>query len=101
MSWILEQLIYSSFSQLGFKYIASANVPLGIQQVFYQHIVSQLWDTYNPPHRNFKGVYIYQIDSYNTLFGWLINDGEDEFGSGDIPYFHCYYLQELLDSKKL
>jgi hypothetical protein len=73
MSWIVEQLIYSSFSQLGFKYIASANVPLGIQEVFYQHIVSQLWDTYNPPHRNFKGVYIYQIDSYNTLFGWLIN----------------------------
>ncbi|MFN7566544.1 MAG: roadblock/LC7 domain-containing protein [Microcystis sp.] len=101
MSWIVEQLIYSSFSQLGFKYIASANVPLGIQQVFYQHIVSQLWDTYNPPHRNFKGVYIYQIDSYNTLFGWLINDGDDEFSRGDIPYFHCYYLQELLDSKKL
>lgn len=101
MSWIVEQLIYSSFSQLGFKYIASANVPPGIQQVFYQHIVSQLWDTYNPPHRNFKGVYIYQIDSYNTLFGWLINDGEDEFAPGDIPYFHCYYLQGLLDSKKL
>ena len=101
MSWIVEQLIYSSFSQLGFKYIASANVPPGIQQVFYQHIVSQLWDTYNPPHRNFKGVYIYQIDPHNTLFGWLINDGKDEFGPGDIPYFHCYYLQELLDSKKL
>ena len=101
MSWIVEQLIYRSFSQLGFKYIASANVPPGIQQVFYQHIVSQLWDTYNPPHRNFKGVYIYQIDSHNTLFGWLINDGKDEFGPGDIPYFHCYYLQELLDSKKL
>lgn len=101
MSWIVEQLIYSSFSQLGFKYIASANVPPGIQQVFYQHIVSQLWDTYNPPHRNFKGVYIYQIDSHNTLFGWLINDGKDEFGPGDIPYFHCYYLRELLDSKKL
>ncbi|AOC50884.1 hypothetical protein NIES3806_37980 [Microcystis aeruginosa NIES-3806] len=101
MSWIVEQLIYRSFSQLGFKYIASANVPPGIQQVFYQHIVSQLWDTYNPPHRNFKGVYIYQIDSHNTLFGWLINDGKDEFGPGDIPYFHCYYLRELLDSKKL
>jgi hypothetical protein len=61
MSLIVEQLIYSSFSQLGFKYIASVNVPLGIQQFFYQHIVSQLWDTYNPPDRKFKGVYIYQI----------------------------------------
>ena len=101
MSLLVEQLIYSSFSQLGFKYIAGANVPLGIQQVFYQHIVSQLWDNYNPPDGNFKGVYIHQIDSHNTLFGWLINDGKDEFGRGDIPYFHCYYLQELLDSKQL
>jgi predicted regulator of Ras-like GTPase activity (Roadblock/LC7/MglB family) len=101
MSLIVEQIIYSSFSQLGFKYIASANVPLGIQQVFYQQIVSQLWDTYNPPDTNFKGVYIYQIDSRSTLFGWLINDGKDEFGRADIPYFHCYYLQELLDSKQL
>jgi predicted regulator of Ras-like GTPase activity (Roadblock/LC7/MglB family) len=101
MSLIVEQIIYSSFSQLGFKYIASANVPLGIQQVFYQQIVSQLWDTYNPPDTNFKGVYIYQIDSLNTLFGWLINDGKDEFGRADIPYFHCYYLQEPLDSKQL
>jgi len=101
MSLIVEQLIYSSFSELGFKYIAGANVPLGIQQVFYQHIVSQLWDNYNPPDGNFKGVYIHQIDSHNTLFGWLINDGKDEFGRGDIPYFHCYYLQELLDSKQL
>lgn len=101
MSLLVEQLIYSSFSQLGFKYIASVNVPLGIQQFFYQHIVSQLWDTYNPPDRKFKGVYIYQIDFHNTLFGWLINDGKDEFGRGDIPYFHCYYLQELLDSKQL
>ncbi|MDJ0525341.1 MAG: roadblock/LC7 domain-containing protein [Microcystis sp. M53600_WE12] len=101
MSLLVEQLIYSSFSQLGFKYIASVNVPLGIQQFFYQHIVSQLWDTYNPPDRKFKGVYIYQIDFHNTLFGWLINDGKDEFDRGDIPYFHCYYLQELLDSKQL
>jgi predicted regulator of Ras-like GTPase activity (Roadblock/LC7/MglB family) len=101
MSLIVEQLIYSSFSQLGFKYIASANVPLAIQQVFYQQIVSQLWDTYNPPNKNFKGVYIYQIDFHNILFGWLINDGNDEFGRGDIPYFHCYYLQEPLDSKQL
>ncbi|MGV2389830.1 MAG UNVERIFIED_CONTAM: hypothetical protein LVR29_20960 [Microcystis novacekii LVE1205-3] len=101
MSLIVEQLIYSSFSELGFKYIAGANVPLGIQEVFYQHIVSQLWDNYNPPDGNFKGVYIHQIDSHNTLFGWLINDGKDEFGRGDIPYFHCYYLQELLDSKQL
>lgn len=101
MSFIVEQLIYSSFSQLGFKYIAGANVPLGIQEVFYQHIVSQLWDNYNPPDGNFKGVYVHQIDSHNTLFGWLINDGKDEFGRGDIPYFHCYYLQELLDSKQL
>lgn len=101
MSLIVEQLIYSSFSQLGFKYIASPNVPLAIQQVFYQNIVSQLWDTYNPPSKNFKGVYLYQIDPHNTLFGWLTNDGNDEFGRGDIPYFHCYYLQELLDSKQL
>jgi predicted regulator of Ras-like GTPase activity (Roadblock/LC7/MglB family) len=101
MSFIVEQLIYSSFSQLGFKYIAGDNVPLGIQEVFYQHIVSQLWDNYNPPDGNFKGVYVHQIDSHNTLFGWLINDGKDEFGRGDIPYFHCYYLQELLDSKQL
>jgi predicted regulator of Ras-like GTPase activity (Roadblock/LC7/MglB family) len=101
MSLVVEQLIYSSFERLGFKYIASANVPLSIQQIFYQNIVSRLWDSYNPPAKNHKGVYLYQIDRDRTLFGWLANDGYDEFGRADIPYFHCYYLTEPLDSTRL
>jgi predicted regulator of Ras-like GTPase activity (Roadblock/LC7/MglB family) len=101
MSLVVEQLIYSSFERMGFKYIASTNVPLSIQQIFYQNVVSRLWDSYSPPAKHHKGVYLYQSDLDKILFGWLRNDGEDEFGRGDIPYFHCYYLNEILDSTRL
>jgi predicted regulator of Ras-like GTPase activity (Roadblock/LC7/MglB family) len=101
MSLVVEQLIYSSFERIGFKYIASTNIPLSIQQIFYQNIVSRLWDSYSPPAKNHKGVYLYQIDRDKILFGWLVNDGEDEFGRGDIPYFQGYYLAESLDSARL
>jgi predicted regulator of Ras-like GTPase activity (Roadblock/LC7/MglB family) len=101
MSLVVEQLIYSSFERMGFKYIASTNVPLSIQQIFYQNVVSRLWDSYSPPAKHHKGVYLYQSDLDKILFGWLSNDGEDEFGRGDIPYFHCYYLNEILDSTRL
>jgi hypothetical protein len=84
MSLVVEQLIYSSFERMGFKYIASTNVPLSIQQIFYQNVVSRLWDSYSPPAKHHKGVYLYQSDLDKILFGWLSNDGEDEFGRGDI-----------------
>lgn len=101
MSLVVEQLIYSSFERVGFKYIASANIPLSIQQVFSQNIVSRLWDTYNPPPRHHKGVYLYQIARDKLLFGWLRHDGIDELGRLEIPYFHGYYLTETLDSQLL
>jgi predicted regulator of Ras-like GTPase activity (Roadblock/LC7/MglB family) len=101
MSLVVEQIIYSSFERVGTKIIASADVPLSIQQAFSQKIVSRLWNADKPPEKARKGVYVYQIDRERILFGWLTHDGRDGPEKDGEPYFHCYYLAGTLDSKQL
>ena len=96
MYLLLGQLVYTSFNGKGFKTVRSPQVSLEIQQAFLQHVVSQHWDSYNPPEPKYRAAYIYQIDSEQTLFGWLYNDGVDELGRGNVPYFICYYISEPL-----
>ncbi|PSB41526.1 hypothetical protein C7B80_30365 [Cyanosarcina cf. burmensis CCALA 770] len=96
MYLLLGQLVYTSFAGKGFKTVCSPQVSPEIQQAFLQHVVSQHWDSYNPPEPKYRAAYIYQIDSEQTLFGWLYNDGVDELGRGNVPYFICYYISEPL-----
>jgi phosphate transport system substrate-binding protein len=94
----LGQLVYTSFSGMGFKTLASRQIPPEIEQAFEEQIVSQYWNAYNPPGSGYRAAYLYQVTPEHTLFGWVYNDGKDDIGRGDVPYFICYYLAApLLD----
>lgn len=95
MYLLLGQLVYTSFAGRGFTTLASKQVPIEIQQTFMQ-LVSQYWDSYNPPVSGYRAVFLHQISSEQTLFGWLYNDGTDDMGRSDVPLFVCYYLTEPL-----
>ncbi|MBW4613148.1 MAG: WD40 repeat domain-containing protein [Desmonostoc vinosum HA7617-LM4] len=100
MSQLFGQIIYTSFAGVGFKIFKSEEIPPEVQQFFLQQLVYKNWDAYDPPSAEYKAVYLYQISAEQTLFGWLYNDGFDDFGRAHIPYFICYYfagkLQPLL-----
>lgn len=89
---LLGQLVYTSFAGVGFRTLASTEVPPEVKQAFIQQIVYQYWDSYNPPSAGYCAAYLYQVTSEQNLFGWLYNDGLDDFGRSDVPYFVCYYL---------
>ncbi|PSB05051.1 hypothetical protein [Merismopedia glauca] len=98
MRLILSQLFYTSFAGLGFKTLASPQVPREIHQAFNQQIVARYWNAYNPPPRGYQAAYLHQVTPEHTLFGWLYNDGTDELGRNHVPCFVCYYLaQPILD----
>lgn len=97
MPLVFEQLIYTSFPKTGFKLLVSQKITPKIEQFFLDNIVYQYWDVYNPPKSGYKAAYLHQIDPQQTLFGWLYNRGKDDLGRSDIPYFVCYYCQELLE----
>lgn len=98
MDLILGQLVYTSLAGVGFKTLASDRVPKEIQKAFCESFVPRYWNSYNPPPSGYRAVYLHQIAPEHTLFGWLYNDGVDDLGRGDVPYFICYYQAEpLLD----
>lgn len=101
MSLLLGQLIYTSFARLGFQTLTSAEIPAEIRQVFIENIVHLHWDSYNPPSADYRAVYIYQISIDQTLFGWLYNDGADDFKRSHVPYFVCYDLTGSLQNDQL
>lgn len=101
MSLLLGQLIYTSFAKSGFQALTSAEVPAEIRQEFIEQIAQQHWDSYNPPDADYRAAYLYQVSPNETLFGWLYNDGADDFGRSHTPYFVCYYLAKPLQSDEL
>jgi predicted regulator of Ras-like GTPase activity (Roadblock/LC7/MglB family) len=101
MALVFEQLIYTSFSQTGFKLLVSQQISKQIEEFFLEKIVYQYWDTYNPPPEGYKAVYLHQLDRQQSLFGWLYNRGHDDLGRSDIPYFVCYSCDELLEPTHL
>ena len=101
MSVFLDQLVYTSFSKVGFKTLASANVPKQIQQTFIQQVVYQHWDSYKSYCPGYQAAYIHQVALEHTLFGWVYNDGLDDLGRSNVPYFVCYYYPDLLHSVQL
>ncbi|MBD2254561.1 WD40 repeat domain-containing protein [Nostoc parmelioides] len=97
----LGQLVYTSFAIAGLRTVASKEVPPEIQQAFLEKVVYQYWDAYNPPSAGYRAAYLFQVTSEDNLFGWLYNDGLDDFGRNDVPYFLCYYLPGKLHPSQL
>lgn len=91
MELLLGQLIYTSFAGVGFKTIASASVLPQIQKAFYEKIVLQHGSRLHLSNVGYRAIYINQVTSEHTLFGWLYCDRVE-----DVPYFICYYLGEKL-----
>lgn len=101
MHLLLGQLVYTSFDKVGFKLLASDQVPPEIQQAFIEHVASKYWDSYAPPQPGYRAVYLYQVTLEHHLFGWLYNDGTDDKGRYNVPYFICYYLVGPLQASHL
>ena len=101
MPLLLGQLVYTSFPGVGFRVLASTQVPSEIQQAFIHKVVYQHWDSHNPPRSGYRAAYLHQVTLDRTLFGWLYNDGSDDLGRSHVPYFVCYYLAGLVDAVQL
>jgi predicted regulator of Ras-like GTPase activity (Roadblock/LC7/MglB family) len=97
----VSQIIYTSLPSVGFKSLASQQVPPEIEQAFRQQVVHQYWDAYNPPGIGYRAAYLYQVSPQQTLFGWLYNDGTDDLGRSHTPYFLSYYTGERLSENWL
>ncbi|MES1022157.1 PstS family phosphate ABC transporter substrate-binding protein [Gloeocapsa sp. BRSZ] len=96
MDLLLRQLHYTKFAGIGFQRLASQQVPQPVQTVFSDRIISRYWDVLNPPSLGYRAVYLHQMTSHQTLFGWIYHEGIDEKTQNAIPYFICYYLDETL-----
>ncbi len=96
MPLLLDQLLYTSFSRVGFRTLASAEVPAEIQQAFLEQVVYKHWDSYNPPSAGYRAAYLHQLIPEHCLFGWLYGDSRDDLGRCHVPYFLCYYLNGFL-----
>ncbi|MBC8123066.1 MAG: WD40 repeat domain-containing protein [Gemmatimonadaceae bacterium] len=94
---VLGQLIYTSFTQTGFKILASDQVPVEVRWAFKRRIVDRYWDAYNPPASDCRFAYVYQVPHQGCLFGWLYSEATDDLGRST-PYFVCYYLSGPLSA---
>ncbi|MDJ0601853.1 MAG: 4-vinyl reductase [Crocosphaera sp.] len=101
MSLSVEQIFYTSFSNIGFTTLSSPLISEEIEQFFQKKIVEQYWNSYNPPDAEYRGVYLIQKSLEETFFGWLYNDGSDDFGRANIPYFVCYFILGKLSFSQL
>jgi phosphate transport system substrate-binding protein len=101
MHLLLGQVVYTSFTGMGFRLLASTQVPTEIQQAFLEGVASQHWDSYEPPKSGYRAVYLHQVTPEHSLFGWLYNDGADDMGRCDVPYFICYYIAGPLHAIQL
>ena len=97
----LDQLVYTSFPDVGFKVFANPRVEQSTCRAFLQGIVHQHWNAYNPPPAGFKAAYLHQISPTQILFGWLYNDGIDDLGRSHIPRFLCYGWTGELTAERL
>ena len=101
MSLQVGQLIYTSLPNLGFKAIASRQIPAEVEEAFQQQIVHEYWDAYNPPDRDYRAAYLHQLSATQTLFGWLYNDGADDMGRSHTPYFLSYFIEKEISEEQL
>lgn len=101
MPLAVGQIIYTSFAKVGYQLLVSQKIPEEVAESFLQKIVYQHWDAYHSPDANYQAAYLYQFAADQTLFGWLYNDGTDDIGRANTPYFICYYFTQGLHGKNL
>jgi hypothetical protein len=92
---LLEQFLYTSFSNVGFQLLASQGINDLVQQELLSKIVQQHWDHYNPPSRHYRAIYLHQTSPQGCLFGWLYNIGQDDLDRHHTPYFVGHYLPSI------
>jgi hypothetical protein len=92
---LLEQFLYTSFSDVGFQLLASQGISDLVQQDLLVNIVQRHWDHYNPPPRHYRAVYLHQTSLQGCLFGWLYNIGQDDLDRHHTPYFIGHYLSSI------
>ncbi len=92
MTVLLGQIFFTNFIGSGFQCIPSPSVPVNVAQIFRKQIVEMHWEDHAPPPRDWRAVYILQLEPCQTIFGWAYNDGHDDYDRDDVPYFFGYYL---------
>jgi hypothetical protein len=97
----IEQLVYTSFSTLESKMLASTKMPQAVQQIFEETIVHPYLN--NPTFDGLKmsAAYLHQIESNALLFGWLYCDEVTQDSEELIARFICYYSTQLLNGDQL
>ncbi|BAU64032.1 WD repeat-containing protein [Stanieria sp. NIES-3757] len=101
MALVVDQLVYTSFPETGFKLLTSGQISSQLQQFFLEMIVHQYWNAYKPPPLGYQAAFLRQVDTDNSVFGWLYNDVNDDFERVNIPYFLCYYCDRSLNAQHL
>ncbi len=112
MSLSVEQLVYTSFPDLGNRVLVSKNLPQAIQQSFMQAVVHPYWQSQSlkaqsleeqalegrsPVGRITRAGYLHQFSSDQTLFGWMYCDPSIQESDEWITHFVCYYTTQKLD----
>jgi hypothetical protein len=96
MDLSVNQLVYTSFSYVGFALLTSEQVPLHIEQIFLKQVVYRYWNAFEHENHSYRAAYLLQITPEDWLFGWLYNDERDDIDRSHIPHFICYHLKEPL-----
>lgn len=91
MPLVVGQIVYSSFPNVGYQTFATSEIPEPVQSAFVEDVVHEYWDVYEPPPQGYKAGFIHQVDAQHILFGWLFNDGGDDYGRLHTPYCLGYY----------
>ncbi len=94
---LLGQMLFTSFRGSGFQFVRSPAVPANVEQIFRDQIMERHWVDLTPPPKGWRAAYILQLEQSQTIFGWAYNDGRDESGRDDVPYFLAYQLSLPLD----
>jgi hypothetical protein len=96
MDLSVNQLVYTSFSYVGFGLLTSEQVPLHIEQTFLKQVVYRYWNAFEHENHSYRAAYLLQITPEDWLFGWLYNDERDDIDRSHIPHFICYHVREPL-----
>lgn len=96
---LLGQMLFTNFGGSGFQFVRSPSVLENVEPIFRDQIIESHWVDHTPPPKDWRAAYILQLEQSQTIFGWAYNDGRDESGRDDVPYFLAYQLSLPLDDK--
>ncbi len=96
---LLGQLFYTNFGGSGFQFVRSPSVSENVERIFRDQIIVKHWVDIAPPPKDWRAAYILQFEQSQTIFGWAYNDGRDDTGRDDVPYFLAYQLNLPLNRR--